>query len=816
MVRPWDYIVQLREWTLTPRRERHPCKALAEKLLRDFERAARTQPDQPQPTGLIRATTLWRESNPQPLNKKSHDLFQENAIRWLTAYEIYALGPNVGDTNQKPPQPWIAVEGFRESLAKDGASLAAKGFQTKSDTKVDPDTWPDNRLIPHQRPLGLVVGESLPRTVSLVFRAKPVAVGRIGAPATCPEKLFTAIEDLDWRMWACERFIGLRQKNWLVEWESVKNSSLLDASKADVLERLFTSASRKRDDIRRLLPQYKPGGQKPSDHIHSHLHDLDAALSEVEKESLDQLHKISPIALQQLCPPRTPAGAIDIVGAFASDCFSNLKMAKWKLCWKPSAEPLGQQLSQTHDDDGNTIVTFSGEQASDLDLRLLNLLSRSNATSQAGSLKWAGVLRQCRPIALKAVSPDGDKVSHSAFTLDALATFTDLRDRLADDKSGQFDCFIKDFLVQEKSAVEWHELLSDDPRVNFQCHPNIDRKTHTVAAISSCSKYLDWKFSETVPRGQDIEIRYAMDPDHAKRVVSRGPQVLESLAYLAELVEAAGLQAGNPIAQLASELRIAIDRWQQFPYDCPLPPIEEGKKLLDALPATHDVSPSVISSVFSKVIALFASESLGYAVVPSDWDPREGPPAAFASDGVGPADFHDWIPAGRVAVTAFGLRTLAGTDDRFRFTGFTSAGPTPKEYPQLVAAVDEAVRRADENPLWLEVRRRLRELPKHSLAKTLGLAVPNFFDCVWEASGSESGPQSTAAIRAVQDRTGDILKGACKMLLFEPHGLSDYPAVWIRERNGNSPRGTRIVRLARPGIRTLDNTLIRTALVDTE
>ncbi|MEI6165269.1 MAG: hypothetical protein WCR23_12895, partial [Planctomycetota bacterium] len=163
MVRAWDYIVQLREWTLTPRRARDPRKALAEKLLRDFERAARTQPDQPQPTWLIRATTMWRESNSQPLNKKSYELFQENAIRWLTAYEIYALGLNVGDTNQKPQQPWIAVEGFRESLAKAGASLAAKGFQTKPDTKVAPDTWPDNRLIPHQRPLGLVVGESLPR-----------------------------------------------------------------------------------------------------------------------------------------------------------------------------------------------------------------------------------------------------------------------------------------------------------------------------------------------------------------------------------------------------------------------------------------------------------------------------------------------------------------------------------------------------------------------------------------------------------------------------------------------------------------------------
>ena len=122
-------------------------------------------------------------------------------------------------------------------------------------------------------------------------------------------------------------------------------------------------------------------------------------------------------------------------------------------------------------------------------------------------------------------------------------------------------------------------------------------------------------------------------------------------------------------------------------------------------------------------------------------------------------------------MTAFGLRTLAGTDDRFRFTGFTSAGPTPKEYPQLVAAVDEAVRQADENPLWLEVRRRLRELPKHSLAKTLGLAVPNFFDCVWEASGSESGhnpPQPSALFKIAR---ATFLKAPAKCCFLNPTGF---------------------------------------------
>jgi hypothetical protein len=68
----------------------------------------------------------------------------------------------------------------------------------------------------------------------------------------------------------------------------------------------------------------------------------------------------------------------------------------------------------------------------------------------------------------------------------------------------------------------------------------------------------------------------------------------------------------------------------------------------------------------------------------------------------------------------------------------------------------------------------------------------------------------------LKKRILDLLKAACGLLPFEPTSVHDMPSGWIQEADGRPPRGRRIRMVQRPGLRTIDNRLVRPAIVTTE
>jgi hypothetical protein len=115
-----------------------------------------------------------------------------------------------------------------------------------------------------------------------------------------------------------------------------------------------------------------------------------------------------------------------------------------------------------------------------------------------------------------------------------------------------------------------------------------------------------------------------------------------------------------------------------------------------------------------------------------------------------------------------------------------------------------------------EVTRRTDELARHSLAGTLPLALPNLFERLWELFEVLPDRQPLSEAEAANAALREMLKSVCGMVLFEPATVGDYPSGWVRDPDGTQPRGRRIKRLVRPGLRTLESALVRPALAITE
>jgi hypothetical protein len=779
--------------------------------LRSLERATAFARPRWQPNDLV--SKFWGKADAACFGLLPPETVESAFLavaRWLTAAEVVADLDGPAALREKPGE---LIEAIR-------IALAIEGFRVQRKSRVG------------QRPARAIpLAAGMPDLQQcLVFSreisAFEVPLGYLDEPASCPPTLFTAIEALDWRLWAftaapwareeeltrAELGILLRPQVLRSDaWESIKRQALHvsgGAADEEPLAKLFTYAHERRMAFElfrtRVYPETPAGGM------------LDGLIQEcrdLAQESLSALVKLDPVAVRRMDPPRRSDGAIDLAAwlawggpaGHAADDAAAEPVIPYHLRWCRGPYPRGELLEERRD--GNVVeVIVSAGDASDTELAVLNAPALSvkwrDERPDAPTDRLAELLADCRTkLAGSAAGQSDPSVSplvglRTAFAGEAAAAFHELITRC---RSG------------DEAALAWWRLLGADRGFDFACHPGIDFEARGLHPPALDDPFLAWDFDGTVPAGQDLEVRFAMTPAKARRVISLGPRKLGSLADRAELLAAACQRASGSLAFLGNEARLATHRWMKFGALAPHP-VGTVAPLLDELLHSAATPAAVRTAIFAA--ASDWCESIDHVLVPSGWR-ADGRllPAAFADLAL-TADFDDEAPTGTVVIRRFGLQGVHGRP----FLGAVSAGPAPAGFHDFQASAERLGNSHDvgHTPPVSELVRRADELAKHSLAGTLTLALPNLFDRLWEAIASVTDPASLTEFEAASAALFEMLKGSCRMIPFEPVKMGEFPSGWVREVDGTQPKGRRVKRLVRPGLRTVENVLVRPALVITE
>lgn len=734
--------------------------------------------------------------------------------RWLTAAQVVA---DLDGPTSLPDEPGELIEAIR-------IALAIEGFRVQENRAAQGPT----RAIP--RAAGMPDLQQC-----LVFTheksAFEVPLGYLDEPASCPPGLFAAIEALDWRLWAftaapwdreeehtrVELQILLRPQVLQSDaWEAIKRQALHVSGRAAdeaPLARLFTYAHERRMAFE--LFRTRAYGDRPAGAM---LNGLIQECRGLAQESLAALVKLDPAAIQRLDPPRLSDGAIDVsawlarggpAGDLAADTTAQ-PVIPYRWRWSRGPRPRGELLDERRNDGNSVEVLISAGDASDTELAVLNAPELSPAWRDerpdppVGRL--AELLADCR--ARLAGSAAGSAAGQTDLTAPPLVG---LRAAFAGEAAAAFHELIARCRSGDEAALAWWRILQTDPGFELACHPGVDVETRFLQPPALDDPFLAWDFDGTVPAGQDLEVRFAMTPAQARRVISLGPRKSGSLADRAELLAAACQRAGGSLARLGNEARLATHRWMTFGALAPHP-AGSAEPLLDEL--LHGAAAPAADRTAIFAAAAEWCEAIDHQLVPSAWR-AEGRllPAAFADLTLAP-DFDDQAPTGTVVIRRFGLRGVHGRP----FSGAVSAGPAPGGFHDFRASAERLgnSREAGHTPSGSDLVRRADELAKHALAGTLPLALPNLFDRLWEAIASVSEPAARAEVEAAATPLFEMLKGCCRMIPFEPATIAEYSAGWVREADGVQPRGRRIKRIVRPGLRTIENVLVRPALVITE
>jgi|GEM_PF-3709355 len=656
-----------------------------------------------------------------------------------------------------------------------------------------------------------------------------VSLGYLDEPASCPPTLFAAIEALDWRLWAFTAAPWNREQELTRaeleipprpqvlrsdDWEAIKRQALHvsgGAADEEPLAKLFTYAHERRmafELLRTSLPQEKPAGAM-----------LDGLIQEchgLAQESLAALVKLDPAAVLRLDPPRRSDGAIDLAAWLtrggpacdAADDTTAEPVIPYRLRWSREPQPRGEVLEERLRDDGTAVeVLISAGDATDTELAVLNAPVFSAdwrlERPEEPSARLAELLTGLRatfasPAAGQPGTTPGDSILalRTAFAGEAAAAFHELITRC---RAG------------EETARAWCRILQADPEFAFACYPGIDIEAGGLQPPALDDPFLSWEFDDTKPAGQDLEVWFAMTPVKARRLISLGQRKSGSLADRAELLAAACQRAGGRLARLGSEARQATHRLMTFGVHAPNP-VGTVEPLLDEL-LEIESAPAVDRTAIFAATADWC-EAIDHQLVPSAWR-AEGRllPAACPDLSLEP-DFDNQAPTGTIVIRRFGLRGVHG----WPFSGAVSAGPTPGGFREFRACAErlDNSRKVGDIPSDIAWIRAADELAKHSLAGTLTLALPNLFDRLWEAIAGVADPVARAEVESATPPLFEMLKGCCRMIPFEPAKIGDYSAGWVREADGAQPRGRRIKRLVRPGLRTIENVLVRPAIVITE
>jgi len=804
----------------TPEGEKHllkgvvlmpPAQVIGKELVALQEADARKGGDRRRNAGLLSRATAFAQARWQPgelvsarwakaSDKASRPLPVElvepaflAVARWLTAAHLWSEADAAATKDERV-----------ELVEAERIALALEGFKVR---EIRGGSLPA-RLIPH---LGDLPDGGV--SLSLVRESSgfEVSLGGLGEPASCPAALFAAIEAVDWRLWAfaaapwdssdavmrqvveivCER---LARSD---EWEPIKEQVLHIAGRAgdeEPLMRLFRHAHERRLALDLLRETVYKTNQPDT-----MLAGLIAEYRDLARETLAALAAIAPASLGRLEPPRQPDGGIDVVAWLGRRGESGRAAAHYRIRWQPGQEPRGKVLHECRQGKGQDIeVLLSAGPATAADLAILNgpaltPQSGDRPAADAGNLARAVADLQARVGASRGDVGDAIAVFREALATPAAPAFQELVERCRQGDGG---------------ARAWAALLKADERFRFACHPAVDFESGAVAPPRVDDVFLDWDFDATVSAGRDLAVTFAIEPVRARRVLSRGPRLAGSPADRAQTLVEACRHAGGPFAALGQEASRATDRWLTFGPQSPHP-VAAAAAILDELLRAQDVEPAHKTSIFAAVVEWCGS--IDHVVLPSDWRAEGRLMPATLADLAVPPDFDEHVPTGTVVVRSFGLRGVHGRP----FSGAVSAGAPPAGYLEFRAAVEQ-LGDAGAAQATEEILRRTDELAKHCLAGTLPLALPNLFDRVWELIANAAEPEARGRAEAAARPLLEMLKIACRMVAFEPATIGEYAAGWVRESDGSQPRGRRIKRLVRPGLRTVENVLVRPALVISE
>jgi hypothetical protein len=733
----------------------------------------------------------------------------ESQAAFLAVARVLAALEMAAEVNGDDGQRGQRQEELRVALALDGFSVAAGG---------DPGS---ERLIPR---IGMPSGGGN-RPLQFVIRRSPgsVAIGRTAQEASPATRLSRAVEELDWRIWhldvigrsepkridqrnaqfVCERVVQLHR------WEEIKRRLVgggMDAAAVPVLTKAFNYAHHRQLVLESLRPKAFP--DSPGLSSGPAIASLVDAFQELAGASLEQLCISDAGTLASLVPPRRVDGSVDGIAWVTQPEQPGGNDDSYSWIWRSSDKPLGAALEEYREKDGLVRVVLSSGAASDADVRVLNATLGCAGTRLAdaavgGQRAWADLVQRL------AARIKG-RVASAAGRLDLGDDVAWLRERCATDDAAAFHSLISGCLNGDAVAAEWCRVLVGDPRFAFAIHPSVELSTGVLPKAAPEDEHLRWDFHPTIPAGSDITVQYGVNPSRAVRVVSRGPRVEGSPADRADALEVAAAAAGAPIDAMAAKIRMATDRWIAFPERAAHPALA-AVPLLRSLIREDAVPPAIRSSVFAALVAW--AEGVGHEVVPGSWSPERPTEAAALPRLASAPMFHEGVPEGCLVLGALGLEGECGVPA----DAAISAGPPPAGYVELRESVESLVGApgTGHTPSWDEAAQRVRDLPRHAIGKTLALAGPNLYDCVWEAA-TTAADAGDPRIDDVKERIVLFLKAACGMVTFHPGTPRDFASGWVQEVGGSPPRGRRIRSLVRPGVRTLGNALVRPALVITE
>lgn len=625
-----------------------------------------------------------------------------------------------------------------------------------------------------------------------------------------PPGTLAAVEDLDWRLWFLD---------------TVRRNSLVDEAFADLIARALKRARHDSWESVKRKWMVAPNATAALEVLHDHLYrarvglagstslgqlghagrSLCSDLARCERAVLVALKEADPSAYDRIYPPRLVDASYDIDRWMTDDVCSDPRGTGFRVQWAPSAEPFGvclrERAIQDKSEKNQLIeITLSAGKTGEQDCRFLNAPFFIVCPARPAGTYVDPLHRFARRIWQDSRAAAGADI---AAALGSLRTYY-----LSADGDSSFNSLVKAALQGDRCSIEWLNLLRNDERFGFECHPPIaGDHEHVTVTPASASAALSWQDDEFVPRGGDVEVSFSMAPDRARRVLSRGLPAADAPEGLAQSIEACLREAPDEFRRLGTRIMDSTDRWITFPSDTPHPLTEPSlASLLATLPAEcWDGKCDLQANVFDTLRTWVAS--LGHRLRPCSWRPLDGSSAADSP----PTDcvrFHPTVPAGNIVVERFGL----DGEHASAWAGYQSAGAAPAGYAVLVEAAQAL---SEDSPLTKEVKTSLAELPRHYLAGKAPLVGPALFNAIWDlvlgapAAVGDSGSILTGAV-------AELLKASCGMTLFEPTGLGEYPSAWVRAPDGKSPRGDWITRVVRPGVRTSKNTLVWPAVVETE
>ncbi len=661
----------------------------------------------------------------------------------------------------------------------------------------------DGRLLPLGAGLGSQPSDR-PAVLMLSHDDPPrrCVVGEIGQSARCPETLLGAIEELDWGWWALRtlRDAGLGDAPVatlaaLAEestWESLKRR-LLEAGAVD--ERGSLADAHRGLHVARLRMARAFEGRVDGGVVAW----LAESIAAVEAEICCMLASADPAGVARLDPPRTVNGQVDLAAWMESSDDQRPAAAGWEIGWECSMEPFGTPLREALGDDGRLHVAFSaGEQATQADLRFL---------AAAGV-----VVGECVPEAeamLEAVRARLRMAIRDGTAPDIAAAIGDVRSGFGGLHEAAFDRLVARAVERDPAAGAWMRMMASDPRFAFAVHPAVDVGDAGIfVRPAAIDQPLEWQDHDSVPAGGDVEIRFSIDPGRARRILSRGrPPADSAEASVAGLVETV---AAGPIdvAEAAAALRLATDRQRTFGDAAP-DPVAAAVTVASALASSAAQLGDAAADAFRCLRAWCAAS--GMTITPHDWHPASG--ASADGLGVERIDFHDTVPEGRIVVERFGIGAPEGVAVS-ALEAFLSAGPPPTGYADLRA---QAISLADDGEAVGRFRACVLDFPRRfrldSGEQRRGEApAAGLFDVVWKAV--MKAPERDDLRRAAE-AVHHLLDRSFECITFEPKTIGEYPEGWLQTSDGGRPRGLRVERLLRPGLRTIQNKLKWPAIVDT-